>query len=324
MYPIETLQSKIQQAFRDLILPDRPAELYDPIRYTLDLGGKRLRPFLVLASCDMFGGKIEDAVHPALGIELFHNFTLLHDDLMDQAPLRRGKETVYKKWNSNIAILAGDTIFALANREILKTNIEAVQGISDLFNITAIEVCEGQQLDMNFELRKEVTLPEYIEMIRLKTAVLLAASLKIGAMIAGASEEKSKAIYDFGISTGIGFQIMDDLLDVYGTEEKFGKKPGGDILAAKKTYLYLKALQLSDRNDAARLVSVYESGELPAVEKIETVRALFNRVQIEDITRNEIDTYWKNAVRIIHSLKLPENQILPLMEYCSKLMERDY
>lgn len=324
MHPIGKLQSIVQQAFHDLNLPERPVELYDPIRYTLDLGGKRLRPYLVLASCDMFGGNIEDAVHPAIGIELFHNFTLLHDDLMDQAPLRRGKQTVYKKWNPNIAILAGDTMFALANREMLKTNTEAVRGISDLFNLTAIEVCEGQQLDMNFELRKDVTLPEYIEMIRLKTAVLLAASLKIGAMIAGASEEKSKAVYDFGISIGIGFQIMDDLLDVYGTEEKFGKKPGGDILAAKKTYLYLKALELSDRNDAERLGSVYESTAMPADEKIETVRALFHRVRIEDITRHEIDTYWKNSIRIMQSLNLPENQTRPLMEYCSKLMERDY
>jgi len=324
MLPIEKLQSIIQQAFRDLALPDHPAELYDPIRYTLELGGKRLRPFLALASCDMFGGNIGDAVHPAIAIELFHNFTLLHDDLMDQAPLRRGRETVYKKWNPTIAILAGDTMFALANREILKTNKEAVLSVSDLFNLTAIEVCEGQQLDMNFEQRNDVTIPEYIEMIRLKTAVLLAASLKIGAVIAGAPEESARAIYDFGISIGIGFQLMDDLLDVYGSEEKFGKKPGGDILAGKKTYLYLKALQLSDQLDRSRLVSVYGSGKLPADEKIGTVRSLFDRIHIEDITRTEIDAYWKNAVSIVHSLNLPESQVQPLLGYCARLMERDY
>ena len=243
MTPIQDLQLLLDEAFSRIQLPARPADLYDPINYTLGLGGKRLRPLLVLASCQMFGGEIDEAINPAIGIELFHNFTLLHDDIMDQAPLRRGKETVYKKWNPNVAILAGDTMFALANKYMLRTRQQAISQVMELFNQTAIEVCEGQQYDMDYEHQANVSIADYIEMIRLKTAVLLAASLKTGAIIAGAEAADCNYIYQFGINIGLAFQLKDDLLDVYGVQEKFGKVSGGDIIAGKKTYLYLKALE---------------------------------------------------------------------------------
>lgn len=289
----------------------------------MDLGGKRLRPFLLLASCDLFGGNFEDAIHPAIGIELFHNFTLLHDDLMDQAPLRRGKETVYKKWNPNIAILAGDAMFALANRHMAKTRNEAIPLLIDLFNQTAMEVCEGQQFDMNFETRNDVSLDEYMEMIRLKTAVLIAASLKCGAIIAGARSSVCDQIYNFGIELGLAFQLMDDLLDVYGSEEKFGKISGGDVIAGKKTFLYLKAMEKA-ADKANDFKSLYSSTTLDAETKINRVKEYFREFEIESITRAAINHSWEKALVSIHSLSLSDQQTRPLLSYCASLMNRDY
>jgi geranylgeranyl diphosphate synthase type II len=323
MQTLETIQQRINKAFSGLQFPSSPAELYDPITYTLQLGGKRLRPLLVLASCDMFGGDIEEAIHPALGIELFHNFTLLHDDLMDQAPLRRGKETVYKKWNANIAILAGDTMFALANRQMLITRKEAIPEVLDLFNATAAEVCEGQQYDMNFENRPDVSIEEYMEMIRLKTAVLLAASLKIGAIIARASAPEAAGIYKFGINLGLAFQLMDDLLDVYGSEDKFGKVSGGDIMAGKKTFLYLKAIELSGI-ESEEFNRLYQSVALPVSEKVKAVKNHFDKLQIQSLTRQEIGKYWERAVVALNEIALPASQTHVLLSYCKELMERDY
>jgi geranylgeranyl diphosphate synthase type II len=323
MQTLEILQQRINKAFSDLEFKGMPPELYAPISYTLKLGGKRLRPFLVLASCDMFGGDIEDAVHPAIAIEIFHNFTLLHDDLMDQAPLRRGKETVYKKWNANLAILAGDTMFAIANRNMIKTRKEVILDLLDLLNQTAIEVCEGQQYDMNFESSNEVSISDYLEMIRLKTAVLLACSLKTGAIIAGADPAHSDKLYQFGINIGIAFQLMDDLLDVYGSEDKFGKVTGGDIIAGKKTYLYLKALELSG-DESTYFQELYQSNNLLPDQKIKSVRSHFDKTGIYDITRQEISKYWEAAVGLMKSLELPEERTRLLMSFCAKLMDREY
>jgi geranylgeranyl diphosphate synthase type II len=215
MLPITELQNRLKKAFSELQLHGQPPELYEPIRYTMELGGKRMRPLLLLMACDLFGGDVQKAIDASIGIELFHNFTLLHDDIMDQAPLRRGKETVYKRWNANRAILSGDTMFAMANLYMLRTPPSCVAQVLDIFNRTAIEVCEGQQLDMNFETRQEVSAPEYLEMIRLKTGVLLAASLQIGALIAGASSLAAQQLYECGICLGLAFQLTDDLLDVW-------------------------------------------------------------------------------------------------------------
>jgi len=322
MNSIQELQLHIDEAFSTIRFPSAPADLYDPITYTLGLGGKRMRPLLVLASCQMFGGEIDDAVNPAIGIELFHNFTLLHDDIMDEAPLRRGKETVYKKWNSNVAILAGDTMFAVANKYMLRTRPQAVSQVVELFNQTAIEVCEGQQYDMDYEKKPDVSIPEYIEMIRLKTAVLLAASLKTGAIIAGAEAVDCNHIYDFGINIGLAFQIKDDLLDVYGDQQKFGKVSGGDIIAGKKTYLYLKALE-SAGSQTGSFRELYASHTIPSDEKVTKVKEIFNSLHIEQLTRNLIDDYYQKALHDLSSISLPIEAMESLSDYTAGLMERE-
>lgn len=322
MTPIQDLQLLLDEAFSRIQLPARPADLYDPINYTLGLGGKRLRPLLVLASCQMFGGEINEAINPAIGIELFHNFTLLHDDIMDQAPLRRGKETVYKKWNPNVAILAGDTMFALANKYMLRTRQQAISQVMELFNQTAIEVCEGQQYDMDYEHQENVSIVDYIEMIRLKTAVLLAASLKTGAIIAGAGAADCNYIYQFGIHIGLAFQLKDDLLDVYGVQEKFGKVSGGDIIAGKKTYLYLKALEMAG-SEADAFRRLYSAHDIDSNEKIARVKEIFNRMNIETLTRQLINDYYQKALRDLSAISLPEEAMESLTEYAAWLMERE-
>jgi len=322
MNQVEDLQNRIDEAFRAIELPAKPADLYNPITYTLGLGGKRLRPLLVLASCQMFGGDIVEAINPAIGIELFHNFTLLHDDIMDEAPLRRGKETVYKKWNANVAILAGDTMFALANKYMLRTRHQAISQVVELFNQTAIEVCEGQQYDMDYEKRAEVTIPDYLEMIRLKTAVLLAASLKTGAIIAGAGAVDCDYIYQFGINIGLAFQLKDDLLDVYGIQEKFGKVSGGDIIAGKKTYLYLKALE-SAGSQTDYFSKLYSSHDIESNEKVLKVKEIFNQLEIEQHTRKLIDDYYQKALHDLARISLSIEATESLREYTDGLMERE-
>jgi len=322
MSPIQDLQLLIDDAFSRIQFPAEPADLYNPIAYTLGLGGKRLRPLLVMASCQMFGGEITEAINPAIGIELFHNFTLLHDDIMDQAPLRRGKETVYKKWNSNVAILAGDTMFALANKYMLRTRPQAISQVIELFNQTAIEVCEGQQYDMDYEQRQNITIADYIEMIRLKTAVLLAASLKTGAIIAGADAVDCDNIYQFGINIGLAFQLKDDLLDVYGVQEKFGKVSGGDIIAGKKTYLYLKALE-SVGSQTDHFKELYAAHATHSAEKVMKVKEIFNQLNIEQHTRELIDDYYQKALRDLSGLSIPGEAMEALGEYTAGLMERE-
>ncbi|MEI8046208.1 MAG: polyprenyl synthetase family protein [Bacteroidota bacterium] len=322
MNAVQELQLRLEEAFSELQFPSSPADLYNPITYTLGLGGKRLRPLLVLASCQMFGGDISDAIHPAIGIELFHNFTLLHDDIMDAAPLRRGKETVYKKWNSNVAILAGDTMFALANKYMLRTRLQAISQVVELFNQTAIEVCEGQQYDMDYENRENVTIADYIEMIRLKTAVLLAASLKTGAIIANAGAADCDHIYNFGINIGLAFQLRDDLLDVYGVQEKFGKVSGGDIIAGKKTYLYLKALELAGAQ-IEYFRRLYSSQNEGSKDKVMKVKGIFDQLNIEILTRDLIDEYYQKALVDMSRISLPAEAMESLQEYTAGLMDRD-
>jgi len=322
MNTIQDLQLRIDEAFGAIRFPSAPADLYNPITYTLGLGGKRLRPLLVLVSCQMFGGEIADAINPAIGIELFHNFTLLHDDIMDGAPLRRGKESVYKKWNSNVAILAGDTMFALANKYMLRTKPQAISQVIELFNQTAIEVCEGQQYDMDYEKQQNVSIPDYIEMIRLKTAVLLAASLKTGAIIAGAGAVDCNHIYDFGINIGLAFQIKDDLLDVYGDQEKIGKVSGGDIIAGKKTYLYLKALE-SAGSQSEFFSELYTAHNIPSAEKVAKVKKVFNQLDIEQHTRQLIDEYYQKALHDLSCISLSEEAMEALSDYTAELMERE-
>lgn len=299
-----------------------PRELYEPIDYTLRLGGKRIRPTLLLAANAMFGGEITAARDAALGIETFHNFTLLHDDLMDRSPLRRGKPTVYTKWGYNTAILSGDTMFALAWRYFLRQPSPRLQEILQCFNETAIEVCEGQQKDMNFERRDDVTIDEYMDMIRQKTAVLLAGALKIGALYAGAPEEDVRTLYDFGLHLGLAFQLQDDLLDGYGDTAVFGKKTGQDIRDNKKTFLPLTAETLCSDAQRDELHKLFSGSETDEEEKVRRVMAIYDAVNLRSKIENRIDKEFVAAVTCLNSIHVDETLKLPLRELMETLKGR--
>ena len=322
MLSINQLQDTLKIVFSELRLSGQPPELYEPIHYTMALGGKRMRPLLALMACDMFGGDVQKAMDAAIGLELFHNFTLLHDDIMDQAPLRRGKETVYKRWNANRAILSGDTMFAMANCYMLNTPPSCQAKVLEIFNRTAIEVCEGQQLDMNFETRQEVSVPEYLEMIRLKTAVLLAASLQIGALTAHAPPAYAQLLYEGGIFMGLAFQLTDDLLDLYGDESTFGKMTGGDIIANKKTYLYLSAMERSSAAQRADLFRLFAVIPDNPETKINEVRMIFDALEMKAYTQQTINTYLDLALTQLKAIGLPEKNTAVLMDYAASLMQR--
>jgi len=293
MHTAEQIRQKIEEAIARLPLNRTPHLLYQPISYAMSQGGKRLRPTLLMMAAEMYGVDVEKALWPAIGLEVFHNFTLVHDDIMDQSPIRRGVETVYKKWNSNIAILSGDTMFALAYELLIRCESPYLNEILHLFNQTAIEVCEGQQLDMDFETQNVVSINEYMEMIRLKTAVLLAASLKTGALIAGVEASEANRIYEFGIGIGLAFQLMDDLLDVYSDEVLFGKKTGNDIVTNKKTFLYLKAFELADDNYKNKLRQAFDISK--PEEKIATVRSIYNELGVKEATLKETERLHREA-----------------------------
>ncbi|MBN1339171.1 MAG: polyprenyl synthetase family protein [Bacteroidales bacterium] len=324
MYTTEELILKIEIRLAAIPLNKEPDKLYDPISYTLSLGGKRMRPLLTLMACDMFGGNPEDAIEAAIGLELFHNFTLLHDDIMDNAPLRRGRPTVHIKWNPNNAILSGDTMFALAYRCIANTSSRHLKKTLDLFTKTAIEVCEGQQYDMDFELRQDVTIPEYIEMIRLKTAVLPAAALKIGAIVAGANPMDAENIYRFGENIGIAFQLKDDLLDAFGAEELFGKVTGGDIAANKKTFLYLKSIEKANESDRKKLLEYYKTGSDDKDAKVRKVIEIYKKLDIEIITEKEIEQYYQASLGFLNRIPEKTGDKSILYGFIESLMNRDY
>ena len=253
MFTASELLDKINSHIADLQFERTPKGLYDPVAYVLSMGGKRIRPVLMLMAYNLYKEDVRPVFSPATGIEVYHNYTLLHDDLMDRADKRRGKETVHKVWNDNTAILSGDAMLVLAYQFMAECPAEHLKAVMDLFSLTALEICEGQQMDMDFEQRSDVKEEEYLEMIRLKTSVLLAASLKIGALLGGASAEDAERLYDFGMNMGVAFQLKDDLLDVYGDTAVFGKNIGGDILCNKKTYMLIKALEHADKEQAAQL-----------------------------------------------------------------------
>jgi len=324
MLSFETILEKIRLALEKLDYNRQPEELYTPIDYTLSLGGKRIRPVLCLMACDMFGGKIEDAIPAALGLEIFHNFTLLHDDIMDEAPIRRGKKSVYKKWNTNVAILSGDTMMAVAYGQIMETPENMHSSVFKIFNQTAIEVCEGQQYDMNFETAENVGINDYLEMIRLKTAVLLAGSLKIGAVIGGADKENAESLYRFGENIGIAFQLKDDLLDVFSDEQKFGKKTGGDILTNKKTYLYLKAFELAKGDTLKTLTSLFNRNQKSDTDKIKGVIAIYEQLNIKQLAGELIEKYYREAMISLEKVKVPDLQKAELRKFADKLKGREY
>ena len=284
MYTIEQLREIISREFSKQEYVEEPVSLFEPIQYILEDGGKRLRPVLALMSYNLYRDDIEKALKSAIGIEIFHNYTLLHDDVMDDAELRRGRLTVHKKWNSNVAILSGDAAAITAYKYIETCEDRYLRQVIDGFNQVAMDVCKGQQYDMEFETRNDVTEEEYIHMIYLKTSVLIAGSLRHGALIAGAPEHEYKALYDFGGFLGLAFQLQDDYLDVYGDVAEFGKKIGGDITENKKTYLLIKALELAGEEDKALLQSWIDKKDFDANEKVEAVTAIYNRLGIRELT----------------------------------------
>lgn len=324
MHTLENLQKLIKESFEKLNFDQKPDELYDPINYILDLGGKRLRPALCLLACDMFGGEILHALNPAMGIEIFHNFTLLHDDIMDEAPIRRGKPTVHLKWNPNVAILSGDTMMALAYEYIMKAPNEVIKEVFSIFNKTAIEVCEGQQYDMNFETQDKVAIMDYLNMIRLKTAVLLAGSLKIGAIIGEANKENANNLYLFGENLGVAFQLKDDLLDAFSDEEKFGKKTGGDIVTNKKTFLYLKAFELAEGKTEESLLDYFRNDFADSSQKITGVKEIYQKLGVDKATNKEIDKYYNRALDYLNKVNVPEGKKSELLKFADQLKQREY
>ncbi len=323
METIRSLQEEITAAIEELQFPEHPSELYDPIRYTLQLGGKRMRPVLCVLGSLVCGGRSTDALKPALGIELFHNFTLLHDDIMDNAPLRRNKPTVFSKWNTNVAILSGDVMFAEAFRLISEAPPAVLKYVIDCFIKASVEVCEGQQLDMDFELRNDVSIESYLEMIRMKTAVLLGASLEIGALCGGADAEIASRLYSFGRNLGIAFQLHDDLLDVYGNPEKFGKRVGGDIVSNKKTYLKLKAMEMADARVQKELNFWYSPQMHNEADKVEAVRAAFDSLNIRQETEALMDQYFVSASHFLEHDSFRNEYKQHLLHLAGALMQRE-
>ncbi len=322
MYTTTELQEIIEKAISEITYPAHPKNLYEPIAYIMNLGGKRLRPALVLIAADLFNGKIEEALPAALAIETFHNFTLIHDDIMDNAPLRRGQQTVHEKWGTNNAILSGDVMMVESNKQLTKVKVEVLKDILDTFNATAQGVCEGQQLDMEFEMRHDVSIEEYIDMIRLKTAVLVGGAMKLGAIVAGATKEEAQLIYDFGENLGIAFQLQDDILDVYGDPEKFGKQIGGDIIANKKTYLLLKLQELAGKEDLEALAQ-HSLNTTTTLAKIDNVTALYDEYKVKELATVQMKEYLDKAFEALSAIKVPDHQKKELVSLANALMHRE-
>lgn len=311
------------EEFNKSLLNKRPASLYDPIRYTLDLGGKRMRPLLTLIACDLFDGEVSEAVKPAIGLEIFHNFTLLHDDIMDKAPLRRNQPTVHKKWNSDIAILSGDTMFVQSFQFVMQSPAAKLKQVLDVFTKTAIDVCEGQQMDMDFESQNNVSIPQYIKMIGLKTSVLLAGSMQIGAIIGGARDEDARHIYEFGKNLGIAFQLQDDILDVFGSSHKVGKQTGGDIVSNKKTYLLLKAMDMADRYKKEELQLWMHTTDVDPIEKVEAVKSIYEYLGVKALAESEMQRFYEKS--LVHLNEIPCNAVKKeqLKYFAANLMQRE-
>jgi geranylgeranyl diphosphate synthase type II len=324
MRKLEDLQSMIANSVAELKFPEYPAELYEPIEYILALGGKRMRPALLLMACDLFGGDVEAALPPALAIEVFHNFTLMHDDIMDNAPIRRGKVTVHEKWNSNVAILSGDVMLIEGYKLMMKVRENILRQVLDIFNATAVGVCEGQQLDMTFETSDNIAIEEYINMIRLKTAVVLGGALKIGALIGEAEMKDAELLCDFGESIGIAFQLQDDILDVYGNPEKFGKQVGGDIISNKKTYLLIKALELAGGLEGEELQRWITVKRFNNAEKVTAVTDIYNRINVRQYAETEMQAYAEKAFEALDKISLPEESKQYLRDFADGLLVREY
>lgn len=324
MFTPEEILDFINQGLADLDLERQPSGLYKPIRYVLDMGGKRLRPVLMLLAYNMYDEDVRSILPVALGLETYHNYTLLHDDVMDRAEVRRGHACVHKVWNDNTAILSGDTMLVLAYQMVAQCKSGHLERVLDVFTRTALEIGEGQQYDVDFESRLDVTTDEYIEMIRLKTSVLLAAALKIGALQAGAPDGDADLLYQFGEKIGLAFQLQDDLLDVYGDFETFGKRIGGDILCNKKTYLLINALLGADESQRAELVSWIDAEDFDEEEKIRAVTRLYDVIGVRSLCEGLINDYFGQAKVLLDRVALPEEKKAVLWQYALTLLGRKF
>ncbi|QMW02565.1 polyprenyl synthetase family protein [Spirosoma foliorum] len=313
----------LQQELQSIQYGQDPPELYDPIRYIMNLGGKRMRPLLTLMSTYLFTDDWQKAVRPALGVEVFHNFTLMHDDIMDQAPLRRGHPTVHEKWDGNTAILSGDVMLVNAYQLLLSIEADKLKPALERFSRTAAEVCEGQQMDMNFETRWDVTEAEYVDMIRLKTSVLLGYALELGGLIAGADTETTRHLYEGGMNIGVGFQLKDDLLDVYGDPIKFGKQVGGDIIANKKTFLLIEALQQAKGEVRDELTNWLTLTTFDKAEKVQAVTAIYDQLGIRQKTETRINEYFARGFANFDQINADPDRKNLLIQFTRQLVERE-
>lgn len=319
----EIINTEIQNRSNDLKKLS-PANLYSPIDYSLEMGGKRLRPVLLLLSYNIFKNTVQEAIPAAIAIEVFHNFTLLHDDIMDKAEVRRNRPTVHKKFSENSAILSGDAMAFISYKYLLESNSSKLSEVLELFTKTAIEVCEGQQFDMEFESRVNVSEDEYLEMIRLKTAVLLACGLKAGALLANADSVVANQLYEFGINLGLAFQLQDDLLDSFGNQQTFGKKIGGDILANKKTFLSITALQNARTELKNELLNWMNKGEFNPDEKISSVLKIYNQLNIEKLTEQKIESYFEKCKIIFQQISVDIDRKKQLLEVSNNMLNRTF
>jgi geranylgeranyl diphosphate synthase type II len=319
MHSPTELQDLIENAIPQIEYPKHPSDLYAPIRYIMSLGGKRIRPVMVLMATELFTTEINKALNVALAIETFHNFTLVHDDIMDNAPLRRGKQTVHEKWGTNNAILSGDVMMVESNKHLSKVDVSVLKPVLDTFNATAQGVCEGQQLDMEFEQRSDVSIEEYLEMIRLKTAVLLGGAMKLGAIVGGSSNEQADLLYQFGENLGVAFQLQDDILDVYGNPALFGKQVGGDIIANKKTFMHLKTLSIAASSEIHSLISTTTNQE----EKISQVTQLYDKYEIKQLATLEMEKYLSKANKALDALAVADEKKTHFRDLVQQILNRE-
>lgn len=323
MHNIQFYQEAFSAYLKEYKLAKEPSSLYNPVAYILDLGGKRLRPVLTLMTAELFDCDYKKALNAAMGTEMFHNFSLIHDDIMDEAPLRRGQETVHLKWDLNTGILSGDAMLILAYQLFESYEPETFKKLVKLFSKTALEVCEGQQYDLDFENRDEVAIADYLKMIEFKTAVLVGGAMKMGAIVAQASEDDQERIYQFGKNLGVAFQLQDDYLDAFGDPKTFGKQTGGDIIENKKTYLYLKALEFSNEEDKLELQNLFSIFPNDFTSKVETAKQIFVSSGAADATQKEVRHYTYKAFEVLENLSIDPDKRMLLRQFGEQLMNRD-
>lgn len=323
MHTFNEYLERVNNAIKAIPYPEQPSHLYEPITYTMDLGGKRLRPVLVLMACEAVGGDINRALTPAIGLEMFHNFTLLHDDVMDKADIRRGKPTVHVKWDDNTAILSGDAMLTMATQLIAQAPADVMPQVMDLYNRTAMEIYEGQQYDVDFEKRNDVTVDEYIEMIRLKTSVLLGCACKMGALIGGADEATAQLFYKVGENLGLAFQLQDDMLDVWGDEATFGKAIGGDIMNNKKTFLLINAMQRATGDHKVELSLWLSTPNASRAVKVPAVTAIYDALNLRSLSLDAINRYNDEALEALSKIAISDEARSEFANFITRLVKRD-